>query len=74
LNGLSEVLQIELMEFGIRVSSIAPGRCATSFAEEKQESWHIPPSAVSDAVLAVLDSDRRVFWGTVEIRPLRRPN
>ena len=72
LNGLTEVLQIELMEYGIRVTSIAPGRCATTFADEPIESWHIPASAVSDAIVNVIESDRRAFWGTLEIRPVHR--
>lgn len=72
LNGLTEVMQIEFMEYGVRVTSIAPGRCATTFADEPIESWHIPASAVSNAIVNVIDSDRRAFWGMLEIRPVRR--
>lgn len=71
LNGLTEVMQADLMADGIRVSTIAPGRCATDFANETKEDWHIPATAISDAVINVINSDRRVFWGNLEIRPIR---
>jgi NAD(P)-dependent dehydrogenase (short-subunit alcohol dehydrogenase family) len=69
LNGFTEVLQIELATHGIRVSSIAPGRCATNLGNETQQDWHIDPKIIADSVLSIIDSDKSVFWGYLEIRP-----
>jgi NAD(P)-dependent dehydrogenase (short-subunit alcohol dehydrogenase family) len=71
LNGFTEVLQIELASHGIRVSNIAPGRCATNLGDERQQDWHINPKIIADSVISIINSDKSVFWGYLEIRPFK---
>ena len=69
LNGLTEVLQIDLRKHGIRVSSIMPGRVSTNFAGESPASWHVAPEDVAETVVHALSLPSRTFAGRIELRP-----
>ena len=69
LNGLSEVLQLDLRKHRIRVSSIMPGRVSTNFAGEAPQDWHVAPEDVAQAVVDALKLPSRNFMGRLDLRP-----
>jgi NADP-dependent 3-hydroxy acid dehydrogenase YdfG len=69
LNGLSEVLQLDLRKHRIRVSNIMPGRVGTNFAGEAPQDWHVAPEDVAQAVIDALNLPARTFVGRIELRP-----
>src|SRR5690606_18082576 len=76
LNAMSEAMMLELREFGIRVTSIAPGSVQTGFhaqalpaANQKDQSWMIAPETIGDACVHVLTLPENAMVSHYEIRP-----
>lgn len=72
IQGFSEALFLDLSEFGVGVSLIAPGTVATGFAGVEAESWHLRPEDVAEAILHCLTSHRGANLNWIELRPSRR--
>ena len=71
LQGFTEALFLDLHQYGIRVSLVAPGIVATGFAGATEEDWHISPKDVAKVVGDIIASDARAAVNWVEIRPAR---
>jgi 3-oxoacyl-[acyl-carrier protein] reductase len=71
LQGFTEALFLDLNQYGIRVSLVAPGTVATGLGGSKQEDWHLLPEDVAKVVGDVIASDARAAVNWVEIRPAR---
>lgn len=71
LQGFTEALFLDLHQYDIRVSLIAPGTVATGLGGTKAEDWHIMPKDVAILVGDVIEADKRVAINWVEIRPAR---
>lgn len=72
IQGFSEALFLDLAEFGVGVSLIAPGTVGTGFAGAKTESWHLRPDDVAEAIMLCLTSHRGANLNWIEMRPSRR--
>ncbi len=71
LQGFTEALFLDLHQYGIRVSLVAPGTVATGLGGATQEDWHLLPKDVAKVVGDVIASDSRSAVNWVEIRPAR---
>jgi 3-oxoacyl-[acyl-carrier protein] reductase len=71
LQGFTEALFLDLHQYGIRVSLVAPGTVATGFGGATEEDWHISPKDVAKVVGDIIASDARAAVNWVEIRPAR---
>jgi len=69
LQGFTEALFLDLHQYGIRVSLVAPGTVATGLGGTKTEKWHLTPEDVAKVVGDVISSDARAAVNWVEIRP-----
>lgn len=76
LNAMSEAMMLELREFNIRVTVIAPGSVQTGFHAEalpaanlKDQSWMIDPETIGAACLHVLTLPENATVSHYEIRP-----
>ena len=72
IQGFSEALFLDLSEFGVGVSLVAPGTVATGFAGVEAEPWHLRPEDVAEAILHCLTSHRGANLNWIELRPSRR--
>jgi 3-oxoacyl-[acyl-carrier protein] reductase len=71
IQGFTEALFLDLHQYGIRVSLVAPGTVATGLGGSSQESWHLSPKDVAIVIGDVIASDARAAVNWVEIRPAR---
>lgn len=71
LQGFTEALFLDLHQYGIRVSLVAPGTVATGLGGTTQEGWHLLPEDVAKVVGDVIAADSRAAVNWVEIRPAR---
>jgi 3-oxoacyl-[acyl-carrier protein] reductase len=71
LQGFTEALFLDLHQYGIRVSLVAPGTVATELGGKTIENWHLSPKDVAIVVSNVIASDARAAINWVEIRPSR---
>lgn len=71
LQGFTEALFLDLHQYGIRVSLVAPGPVATDLAGSTPEDWHLSPKDVANVVGDVIAADPRAVVNWVEIRPAR---
>lgn len=71
LLGFSDALAIDMMQWGIRVTSILPGPVATEFAHIPSAEWQLLPSDVADAVIYAVGREPRIHNTTIELRPAR---
>lgn len=74
LNGLSEVLNLDLREYNIKVTQIMPGSTATYFngrAPSDQDAWKIQPEDIAKLLLDLLAMPARTLPSRVEVRPSR---
>lgn len=69
LQGFTEALFLDLHQYGIRVSLVAPGTVATGLGGTKPEDWHLLPKDVAKVVGDVIAADPRVTVNWVEMRP-----
>ena len=76
LNQFAEVLNQEVRHDNIKVTTIAPGSVATSFAggdETKGAEWKTASSDLGDIVVDLLQMDTRSLLSYVELRPSKPP-
>lgn len=71
LQGFTEALFLDLHQYGIRVSLVAPGTVATGLSGSAPEDWHLLPEDVAKVVGDVVAADSRAAVNWVEIRPAR---
>lgn len=74
LNGLSEVLNLDLREYDVKVTQIMPGSTATYFngrAPSDQDAWKIQPEDIAKLVLDLLAMPARTLPSRIEVRPSR---
>lgn len=72
IQGFSEALFLDLAEYGVGVSLIAPGTVATGFAGIEVETWQLRPEDVAEAIGHCLSSHRGANLNWIELRPSRR--
>lgn len=72
IQGFSEALFLDLAEYGVGVSLIAPGTVATGFAGVEVEPWQLRPEDVAEAIGHCLSSHRGANLNWIELRPSRR--
>ena len=72
IQGFSEALFLDLAQFGVGVSLIAPGSVGTGFAGVDAESWHLQPEDVAETIALCLTSHNRANLNWIEMRPSRR--
>ena len=77
LNGLSEVLMLDLRPFGIKVTQIMPGSVATEFnhhtPDASKDAWKIQPEDIAQITLDLLKMPARTLPSRIEVRPSRPP-
>ncbi|WP_027461302.1 SDR family oxidoreductase [Deinococcus murrayi] len=76
LNGLSEVLTLDLRQHGIKVTQIMPGSVATFFnghTPNEQDAWKIQPEDIAQLTLDLLAMPGRTLPSRIEVRPSRPP-
>lgn len=71
LQGFTEALFLDLHQYGIRVSLVAPGTVATGLGGTIPEDWHLLPKDVAKVVVDVISADPRATINWVEVRPSR---
>ena len=76
LNGLSEVLTLDLRHHDIKVTQIMPGSVATFFnghTPSEADAWKIQPEDIAQLTLDLLRMPARTLPSRVEVRPSRPP-
>ncbi|PNY82417.1 SDR family oxidoreductase [Deinococcus koreensis] len=76
LNGLSEVLTLDLRQHGIKVTQIMPGSVATHFGghtPSEADAWKIQPEDIAQLTLDLLDMPERTLPSRIEVRPSQPP-
>lgn len=74
VTAFTESLMLELRDYGIKVSVVAPGGVATNFSGSGgDQSWKLRPEDVADAVANAIDTPPNVLVHRVEVRTLRSP-
>jgi short-subunit dehydrogenase len=74
VTAFTESLMLELRDYGIKVSVVAPGGVATNFSGSGgDQSWKLQPEDVADAIADVIDTPPHVLVHRVEVRTLRAP-
>lgn len=76
LNGLSEVLTLDLREHDIKVTQIMPGSVATHFAghtPSDADAWKIQPEDIAQLTVDLLNMPARTLPSRVEVRPSKPP-
>lgn len=76
LNGLSEVLTLDLRAHGIKVTQIMPGSVATHFGghtPSEADAWKIQPEDIAQLTLDLLNMPPRTLPSRVEVRPSQPP-
>ena len=68
LQGFSEALFLDLNQYGISVSLIAPGTVATRLADVEEQSWNLQPEDVASVIADVLRHQKRVNLNWIEMR------
>jgi short-subunit dehydrogenase len=65
---------LELRDYGIKVSVVAPGGVNTGFSGGSgDQGWKLAPEDVADAVYDVIDTPPNVLVHRVEVRTLTVP-
>ncbi|AWN24059.1 short-chain dehydrogenase [Deinococcus irradiatisoli] len=76
LNGLSEVMMLDLRPLNIKVTQIMPGSVATHFGghtPSQQDAWKIQPEDIAQIVVDLLKMPSRTLPSRVEVRPSQPP-
>lgn len=74
LNGLSEVLMLDLRQHDIKVTQIMPGSVATFFNDHtpnEADAWKIQPEDIAQLTVDLLNMPARTLPSRVEVRPSR---
>lgn len=72
LNGLSEVLMLELRQYDIKVTQIMPGSVSTYFnghTPSGAEAWKIQPEDIAQMTVDLLRMPARTLPSRIEVRP-----
>ncbi|ACO45751.1 SDR family oxidoreductase [Deinococcus deserti] len=76
LNGLSEVLNLDLRDRGIKVTQIMPGSVSTYFGghtPSEADAWKIQPEDIAQLTVDLLNMPERTLPSRIEVRPSRPP-
>ncbi|MEF2277731.1 SDR family oxidoreductase [Deinococcus sp. YIM 134068] len=76
LNGLSEVLTLDLRQHDIKVTQIMPGSVATHFAghtPSEADAWKIQPEDIAQLTVDLLNMPARTLPSRIEVRPSKPP-
>ena len=76
LNGLSEVMMLDLRPLKIKVTQIMPGSVATHFGghtPSEQDAWKIQPEDLAQVVVDLLRMPARTLPSRIEVRPSQPP-
>ena len=73
LQGFTEALFLDLAQYDIRVSLVAPGTVGTGFGGTPARDWHILPENVAHTILNMIGMNRQATLNWVEIRPSKTP-
>ena len=76
LNGLSEVMMLDLRPLKIKVTQIMPGSVATHFGghtPSDADAWKIQPEDLAQLVVDLLRMPARTLPSRVEVRPSQPP-
>lgn len=76
LNGLSEVLTLDLRHHDIKVTQIMPGSVATHFGghtPSDADAWKIQPEDIAQLTMDLLAMPARTLPSRVEVRPSKPP-
>ncbi|MFC6617344.1 SDR family oxidoreductase [Deinococcus radiophilus] len=74
MNGLSEVLMLDLRGDDIKVTQFMPGSVATYFnghTPSDADAWKIQPEDIAQLTIDLLEMPRRTLPSRVEVRPSR---
>lgn len=74
LNGLSEVINLDLRKYDIKVTQIMPGSVATHFGGHtptEADAWKIQPEDLAQLTVDLLRMPARTLPSRVEVRPSR---
>lgn len=74
LNGLSEVMNLDLRQHDIKVTQIMPGSVATEFGGHQPtdaDAWKIQPEDLAQLTVDLLKMPARTLPSRVEVRPAR---
>ena len=74
MNGLSEVLMLDLRQDDIKVTQIMPGSVATHFngnEPSQDDAWKIQPEDIAQLTVDLLEMPARTLPSRVEVRPSR---
>lgn len=74
LNGLSEVMMLDLRQYDIKVTQIMPGSVATFFnnhTPSEADAWKIQPEDIAQLTVDLLHMPVRTLPSRVEVRPSR---
>jgi len=72
IQGFSEALFLDLVQYGIGVSLVAPGTVGTGFSGIEPQDWHLRPEDVAEAIANCLKSHATANLNWIEMRPSRR--
>ncbi len=76
LNGLSEVMMLDLRPLNIKVTQIMPGSVATHFGghtPSESDAWKIQSEDIAQIVVDLLKMPARTLPSRVEVRPAQPP-
>lgn len=74
VTAFTESLMLELREYGIKVSVVAPGGVATDFSGAGgDQAWKLQPEDVAAAIANAIDTPPNVLVHRVEVRTLTVP-
>lgn len=76
LNGLSEVMMLELRQYDIKVTQIMPGSVATHFnghTPGPDDAWKIQPQDIAQLTLDLLNMPAGALPSRIELRPSKPP-
>jgi 3-oxoacyl-[acyl-carrier protein] reductase len=71
LQGFTEALFLDLHQYGIRVSLVAPGPVATDMTDIDVQEWHLEATDVAKVVSDIIQAESRAAVNWVEMRPAR---
>lgn len=74
LNGLSEVMNLDLRRYDIKTTQIMPGSVATYFnghTPSDADAWKIQPEDIAQLTIDLLNMPARTLPSKVEVRPSR---
>ena len=74
LQGFSEALFLDLQQYNVRVTLIAPGTVSTGFGGTEPLDWHLNSDDVAESVITALSMHQRANLNMIELRPSTKKN